>query len=201
MTITNGYATLADFKAFALPDGATDTADDAVIESIIEAVSRVIDDQTCRRFWKDGSDVAQYFTASETFEIQIPDLASITSLQTDDVNRTYGWTWAATDFDLWPYNAAAEGKPYRRIDVSPNSNYSLPVGIAKGVKITGKFGWPSIPAPIETACLTAAKSIYHARFGQNETAAATVTAAGVVISPKDFPAEAWTMIAPYRLRR
>jgi hypothetical protein len=73
--------------------------------------------------------------------------------------------------------------------------------MAKGVKVTGKFGWPAVPAPIVTACLIAAKSVYHGRFGQNDAAVATVTGSGGVVSPRDFPAEAWTMIAPYRLRR
>ena len=200
--ITNGYATLADFKQYAIPEGTADVADDSVIDAIIESVSRVIDNQTCRHFYKDATDSVQYFTASESFELEIPDLVSVTTLQTDDGGlRTYGWTWAAKDFDLWPYNAAAEGIPYRRIDVSPASNYVFPANTAKGVKVTGKFGWPAVPTSIKLACLIASKSIYRSRFGENETAAATVTASGVVITPRDFPSEAWTLISPYRLRR
>jgi hypothetical protein len=114
--------------------------------------------------------------------------------------RTYSWTWATTDYDLWPYNAAAESRPYRRIIVSPSSTQTFST-IGKGVKIVGKFGWPEVPKSIKLACQIASKSIYRSRFGENETAAATVTASGVVITPKDFPSEAWTLISPYRFRR
>jgi len=201
MTITNGYTTLNEFKAFALPEGSSDSADDAVIEAIIDGVSRVIDDQTCRRFWKDSTDVTRYFTARAADLLEVPDLVSVTSLATDDGLRTYATTWAVTDYDLMPFNAAADNQPYRRIAITPNGLNVFPANRQKGVKLVGKFGWPAVPDPIETACKIAAKSIYHSRFGQNENAVSTITGAGVVITPKDFPAECWTMINPYRMRR
>lgn len=202
MTITNGYATLAAAKSFLLPEASTDAADDVIIESIIESVSRLTDAQTCRRFYKDATDATQYFTPQNAAYLEVPDLISITSLNTDDGGlRTYSWSWAATDYDLWPYNAALEGRPYRRIDIAPSANYTFPAGIAKSVKIVGKFGWPAIPQDINQACLVGVKAFYNSRFGQNVSGTATVTGAGVVISPRDMPAEFWTLINPYRLRR
>ena len=45
MAITNGYATLAEFKLW-INTQTDNTNDDAVIEDIIEAVSRFIDGET-----------------------------------------------------------------------------------------------------------------------------------------------------------
>lgn len=41
------------------------------------------------------------------------------------------------------------------------------------------------------------KNFYHNRFGQNTTATATITAAGVVLAPEDIPASALKILAKY----
>ena len=54
MTQRNVYATLAEYKAFGVSRGqtaSTDTADDAVIEDLLEAASRYMDEKTARWFY------------------------------------------------------------------------------------------------------------------------------------------------------
>lgn len=51
---------------------------------------------------------------------------------------------------------------------------------------------------LKNAVLEIAVQAYHRRFGQGSNAAATVTAAGVVLSPKDIPAMATDFIRSYR---
>ncbi len=160
MSIANGYATLAEFKARYFPSGVSDTTDDAVIEGVIEAVSRLIDNYCNRRFFVSASDETRYGTAEFAGILFCDDLASLTSLATDDDgDRVYETTWASTDFDLMPFNAALEGKSYAYIEVTPNGNYGFPIGIAKGVKLVGKFGMVNVTASnatldaINEACL------------------------------------------------
>ncbi len=158
MTVTNGYCTLAELRA-RLQFQTADTADDAILESVIMGVSRWIDNYTGRRFYA-ASDT-RYYTAEFADEIAVDDLLSVTSLSTDDDgDRTYETTWAATDYDLEPSNAATDSQPYTRICTSPQGRYAFPTG-RKGVKLVGSFGYASsTPAAIKEACLLQCERLY-----------------------------------------
>jgi len=54
------------------------------------------------------------------------------------------------------------------------------------------------PEPdIVLACQMIVKNLYHNRFGQNTTGAATITGAGVVLAPEDVPASALMILKNY----
>lgn len=168
--INNGYCTLDDLKSSDVLRTPTSANDDAFLADIITAVSREIDTETSRYFYKSAADETRYFDAKVPDYLYIDDTVSITTLYTDDGSRTYPYTWATTDFDLLPYEAIslAEPEPYRFIQVAPTGKYSFPITthqayiyphygsrfpITKGVKITGIFGWPQVPTLIAKACL------------------------------------------------
>lgn len=160
MAITNGYCTLAEVKA-RLGIETADTADDTKLENMIEGISRALDELCCRRFYSDGSDATRYFTAEISEAVDPGDMVALTTLATDDNgDRTYENTWAPTDYDLEPYNAALDSKPYTEIAVTPQGVYSFPSGIKKGVKIIGKWGWPSTPESINEACLLLTEKLF-----------------------------------------
>src|SRR3972149_1675085 len=153
MTITNGYATLAEARARMGITVAGDTTDDTIIENVIEAVSRLIDNYTGRRFHTTSSDETRYFTAEHSEYLDAGDIVSVTTIYTDeDYDRTYEKTWTATDFDLLPFNASLDSKPYTSIELTPNGNYAFPDG-PKAVKIVGKWGYSTVPDAINEACL------------------------------------------------
>ncbi len=132
----------------------TDVEDDLKIEDLVTAASRAIEKHCRRRFWKNSSDETRYYTAFDG-ETLFPedDIVSITSLLTDeDGDRTYEVTWATTDYDLLPYNASLDGWPYTWIETTPEGDYTFPT-VKKGVKITGVFGFSSVPAEVKQACL------------------------------------------------
>jgi hypothetical protein len=150
MAITNGYGTLAGYKS---RYDIEDNDDDALIEAVITAISRQIDNICWQRFYTTASDETRYFTPAHTDYLK-PNLPiiSITTLKTDrDGDRTYETTWATTDYDLKPFDASTDSEPYRWIELTPNGDYSFPK-IAKGVEIVGKFGWSTTPPMIEEAC-------------------------------------------------
>ena len=204
MTITNGYATLADYKAWISVRGlagstGTDASDDVVIEVLIEGASRYIDRETGRKFYADSADVTRYYMSEDGgLSVKIDDLsAAPTSVSLDTANvRTYT-AIAATDYDLLPDNALVDGDPYRRLYVTPNGNYFFPTW-RKGVKIIGKFGFPSVPADIKEACLSITQQTYSMRSGQSSGGNITVTAAGVVVRPQEVPAMAQKTIIHFR---
>lgn len=139
----------------------SDPIDDAVMEACIESASRQIDGETCRRFFTTSVDEVRYFTAEEAYHQWTGDLISVTTLETDsDGDGVIDTTWTSLDFNLWPYNAALDGKPYARVDVGAVSSLAFPT-IARGVKITGKFGWSAAPAQVKQACLIQAERLYR----------------------------------------
>lgn len=160
MSITNGYCSLAELKArLGLP--ASDTADDAVLEAVIEAASRAIDNYCSRRFFAAAD--TRYYTAEAGDILFIDDVISVSSLTTDDDgDRTYETTWATGDYDLEPYNAQAEtpARPYTYLRTTPQGRYAFPTG-RKGVKIVGSFGYASTaPDAIAEACLLQAARFF-----------------------------------------
>lgn len=158
MAITNGYTSLNVYKQRFFDEGAGDTKDDAAIEATIEAISREIDNICGQRFFTTTANETRYYTAERRHFLRLPHrIVSVNTLKTDeDGDRTYEITWQTTDYDLMPYNASLDGEPYFWIETTPNGDYSFPVGIAKGVEISGKFGWNSAPKPVVEACLLGA---------------------------------------------
>lgn len=165
MTITNGYATLAELKhQNRLNIDVNDAQTDVMLEGIIEAISRSIDNKCNRRFWIDTSAQARYYTAQGVDYIFVDDIASADSDVTVAIDTngdgTVDNTFSASDFHLLPYSANSDGLPYQKIETSTPGQYLFPVGIRKGVKVTAKFGWPAVPGPITQACLLQAERLY-----------------------------------------
>lgn len=158
MALTNCYCTLAELQARL---GVDDTVDDNTLEQVITGVSRMIDDYTRRRFYVSTSET-RYYTPRHSDVVEIDDATAITTVATDDDgDRTYENTWAATDYDLCPVNASADGQPYTTIETAPNGVYSFPVGVRKGLKLVGSFGYAATaPAVVREACLLQAARIF-----------------------------------------
>lgn len=124
-----------------------------MIESVITAVSREIDNYCHRRFWKNTANEVRYFTAAWGNLLFCGDVVSITGVATDDAgDRLYATTLATTDYDLEPYNAVLDGLPYDRMRITPTSSHSF-LTSQRGNKLTGIFGWPSVPQEVNEACL------------------------------------------------
>jgi uncharacterized protein YbdZ (MbtH family) len=179
MTISNGYTTLAEAKLRIGNMTDTDASRDTSLESVIEACSRVIDDYAGFHIYVDASDVVRYYRATDPYMCYVDNLVSVTTLKTDDGSRSYADTWAITDFDLEPDNAAANGDPYQWICVATNGGYLFPLW-SRGVKVTGKFGWSTaIPKEAAEACLLMVEQLWLRKdkpFGVSGGAGAMLSA-------------------------
>jgi len=197
MAIVNGYATLAELRA-RMNVPTADTGGDAVLEACIESASRAIDGFTGRRFYQITA-TARVFTAEDPQWLYVPDLVSVSALVTDDDgNRVYETTWASTDYDLEPFNASDTNHPYTSVEITPDGDYSFPVGIRKGVKITGTWGWPAVPDAINEATLIQAARYAKrmaAPFGLDQNSGD----AGQALSIPPVDPDVKMLIAPYRL--
>lgn len=150
--MANEYVNSTAFKATL--DMSTESYADADIAVALEAASRAIDEICNRRFWKDA-DAAQirYYDPVDGELLRLDDLVSLTELAIDrDGNGTYEEVWTTSDYVLQPYNAAADSKPYETIRRRVRANYScFPTSYEYAIRVTGKFGWPSVPAQVVNA--------------------------------------------------
>lgn len=152
MTITNGYCTLNELKEILR---ILDTVDDELLEARINEASRVIDDHCNRRFYADITASARVFTSIDGNIVFVDDISSTTDLvvKTDSAgNGTYATTLAATDFQSYPLNSIVKGSPITSVQARIQGTFPT-VEVPPGCQVTAKWGWPSIPDPVHSACL------------------------------------------------
>lgn len=194
MAITNGYATLQEYKDYA-DITSTDATDDGALEDLIETASRFIDTQTLRTF----------YARTETRSFNVPDgrkltldddLISITTLTNGDDE-----VLTTSDYILEPANETPKfaitlkQSSTKRWELDSDSNSEQVIDVA------GSWGWAaSVPDQIKTACLEIAKSADGRRLGKNVGGIARVTAAGIVITPQDVSGVAKGIINSFRIR-
>lgn len=160
------YATTAELKAF-LRIPALDTEDDTHLAAALTASSRAIDFQAGRQFGNVAAPEARLFEVVGHGSSRWPLFVSI-----DDLYDTTGLTirystvaeppvydQAVTEYRLWPFNAADNGRPYERLlHVA-----GVPVGHWRVVEITALWGWAAVPGTIKAATLLQASRFFARR--------------------------------------
>jgi hypothetical protein len=198
LAITNGYATLSDVKA-ALR--IIDTVDDALLEMAVESASRLIDGHAGRRFYSIGTAV-RFFAATDELVCEIDDLSSSTLvLQTSSAaDGVYDITWNTTDYQLEPLNGESDGLfwPFTRIRAI--EDYLFPVlGKEALVKVTGVFGWSSIPIAIKQACIIQSSRIFKRL--DSPLGVAGFGDMGAMRVSRDLDPDVAQLVMPYRRMR
>jgi hypothetical protein len=167
MAITNGYATLAEIKAYL---SISDSTDNDLLESLVESASRSIDRIANRRFYADSSASARTYRAYSDVFVYVDDISSTTGLVVAidaNGNGSYSKTLTLnTDYILDPLTAASLGRPFTQLTMVSNTEM-WPIfpgitqnGLRPGVQVTAKWGWPSVPDDISVACLTLTADLY-----------------------------------------
>ena len=188
------YASLDELKN-RLEITTTNYQRDTDLNALLLQASDLFSELAGRRFWTTDADEVRTFKAISNRSCFIDDCLSITTLETDDNgDRSYSTTWAATDYDVLPENYDLDNVPIMKLAIAPNGRYAFPTW-RKGVRVTGKFGYSSsTPNVVKAAVLEMAVSALQKKAGENVQGVATITAAGVVITPQDVPATAWRII-------
>jgi len=192
MTITNGYATLSDWKNHQ-DATSVDYADDSVVEVLIEAASRLIDNETRRTFYARTATNKYDVPDGNVLYIEDDDLLTITKLMNGD-----GTTLTTNDYILKPNNSS----PKWAVQLKSSSTVSWETDSSgnseQAISIEGTWGWSATaPADIKEACLQIATNYYKRRFGENAGTDSTITVDGIVVTAKDIPASAKAVIANY----
>lgn len=198
MAITNGYTTLASVKA-ALR--ITDSVDDALIESSINSASRLIDGYCSRAFYNAGT-ASRYFAPTNELFCDVDDLASTAiTLATDPmVNGSFDLVWSSANYQLEPLNGVLDGQTwaYTRIRAALNYLFPLTNDLAL-VKVTGVWGWPAVPAAVETACIIQSQRIFK-RF-DSPLGVAGFGDMGAIRVTRALDGDVAQLVEPYRRMR
>jgi hypothetical protein len=157
VAITNGYATLADVKASLK---ITDNLDDSLLEIAVESASRLIDGYTGRYFYNGGTATRNY-AAADSWMVYIDDVQSVSEVATtDEVGNSYT-VWTANDYQLEPLNGLSGGIAQPYTSIRAVKQYVWPFLADRAlVKITGVWGWASIPMAVKQATILQASRIF-----------------------------------------
>jgi hypothetical protein len=150
--LINAYVTLAEVKVDDILKFAT-TAHDALLEKVINGVSRKVD-EFCGRHFYQVTETRYFKQDDDPYCLNVDDIATDTGLllYTDlNADGTYEYTWAATDYYLTPYSPKM-GWPYTGIETTPAGLYYFP-NVRKGVKVTATWGWPAVPPSVKRVCM------------------------------------------------
>lgn len=151
MTITNGYCTLSELKSVMRIN---DTVDDTMLEARITEASRVIDQHCDRRFYADTNATARLYVPPVSDLVMVDDISTTIGLIVkidSNGDGTYATTLTASQYQLEPVNGLAKGSPVTMIRAI---NTAMPTRSAPaGVQVTAKWGWPSVPSPVTSACI------------------------------------------------
>jgi hypothetical protein len=192
-------ATLAEFKASL---GITDSTDDTPLQSCLDAAEQLINNYVDTKVgFGVTSSQTRYYTAQRWDFVLTDPIVTVTALATDiNGTGTYSQAWTSNDYVLAPRNASLDSRPFTEIDVSPFSSAALnfPTGYLE-VKVTGTFGWPSVPAAVKQASLIQGGAIWASRtapFG----AVGGESLGGVLRMSAALHPEARALLDAYRLR-
>ena len=199
MAITNGYASLSDVKA-ALR--ISDAVDDALLELSIESASREIDGYTQRYFYNAGTAVRYYYN-QDAFTTLIDDVQSVSEVATVVQNNVYSTIWTANDYQLEPLNGIRGGviEPFTQIRAV--GDFLFPTYLDQEtteapVKVTGVWGWATVPTAIRQACILLASRQFK-RYDSPLGVAGFGDLGAIRVGRVDPDVE--NLIAPYRRMR
>jgi hypothetical protein len=151
------YATLPKLKNY-LGIGALDdpTTDDEKLQDALESATTEINTHCSRRFYADLTASARLFhPAGHGGVVLVDDFWTNDDLVIETTSDGVTWTaWSASDYELEPLNGVMDGEsgwPYTRIRAVGSRRFYKTARAS--VRVTAKWGWQMVPAPVHQACL------------------------------------------------
>ncbi|WP_079188076.1 hypothetical protein [Streptomyces acidiscabies] len=192
--MANEYVTLEELKG-QFPIESDDATRDAALNRARASASRGIDRVTGRRFWLDPDPVQRVFNPRGRIVRQddgdlflVDDIGSIAGLV---VETGAGASWSSvTGYETSPDNALADGRPItgllRTLGTWGTATTRL--------RVTARFGWPSVPDDIHEAALIQATRL----FKRKDSPEGIIGSAewGVRNLSRRDP-DVWNLIEPY----
>jgi hypothetical protein len=155
------YTTVAVVKGM-LGKTTADDRDDLIIQAI-SAASRMIDQRCGRRFYADATATARTFTAHDRHlttgdaqSLRVDDYLTATGV-TVETRTSFTGAWSTVaGWEPGPDNADADGRPWTEVVYQAGW-----LGDTTRVRVTARWGWPSIPGGIAQAAALLASRLYR----------------------------------------
>jgi hypothetical protein len=159
--MANEYGTVDELKT-RLNIEPTDTSRDTLLTRSLGAASRGIERATGRRFWLDATPTVRTYnprrrlvTEADGELLRVDDIGDVTGMVVEaGGNGTAFYT--ITDYETWPDNALADGEPITAL-LRPMNIWAIPI---TRIRITAKFGWPTVPDEVTEAALIQATRLF-----------------------------------------
>lgn len=190
------YVTRDELKAhLEIPDD--DTSRDALLDRVLKSASRGIDRATGRRFWLDEAATTRTYRLpgrivceTDGDVLLVDDIGDAAGLV---VETGSGATFAAfTGYETAPDNALADGYPITGLlRVSGTWGTS-----STRVRVTARFGWPTVPDDVAEACLIQASRLFKRKDSPEGVMGSSEW--GVVRLSRRDP-DVWNLIEPFVL--
>jgi hypothetical protein len=141
----------------------TPTRDD-LIEAAISAAEKAIDNTCGRTFAVSGSATARVFAPNERRVLIedgevliVDDIGSLTDLAVESGSGGSYSAVSASTYEAWPLGALTRGWPVTALLALGGC---WPTGTGR-VRVTARWGWPSVPADVTQATLLLATRLYR----------------------------------------
>lgn len=160
---TTDYASMQDLKTVLAFD---DDEDDVALSMAVTAASRAIDHHCRRQFGVAAAVANRLYDAPPRWMLDdngngllpVTDFQTTTGLVVATApapGEAFDTTLVLdTDFEVWPLNAAADGRPWTHLRV-----FNYPTGGTR-YKVTATYGWTTIPSAVSQACLVQATRFF-----------------------------------------
>lgn len=150
------YITLAEVKT-ELKIETLDTSRDTSLTRALNSACRQIDDSTGRTFSLAGSASARVLSPlgsvwcdDDGEHLLIPDVGSTSGLVVEQGSGSTYTALSSSSYELAPADAPGRGWPWTEVIMIGGAWSS---GSGQRVRVTAKWGWPSVPDPIASAAL------------------------------------------------
>lgn len=194
--MANEYGDLPTLKQKLNIEPSDDTRD-ALLNKALAAASRGIDKACGRRFWLDADPVQRTFNPrgrvvceADGDVLLVDDIGSVAGLV---VEAGSGASFTpVTSYETSPDNALLDGRPITGL-LRVNGTWGT---ATSRVRITARFGWPTVPDDIAEAALIQAARLYR-RKDSPEGVTGSAEWGVVRLSRRD--PDVWNLIEPFVL--
>lgn len=178
-----------------IPDITTDTTTTNVLDELMIQASEIMDNLTQRKFDQLAAFV-WVFDGSGMPKLRVPDVVLVTQVRVRD-NMTAAWRIVpAADIIIGPKPRSAD-QPGRWLKLSdtPTGSDSVFPASDQSVEVTGTWGWPSIPQPIQDATIELATAMFRSRGASTQD---PISEFQPGIMPRAIPAMTYATAMRYR---
>lgn len=170
---------------------------DVIVEDVVTAISRDIEDYCHRQFNQEADASARLYRPTSAGLCMVDDFYTEDDLivETDDGGGTFSTTWAASDYELRPLNGVRNGRPgfpYWMIAARSKGFKRFSARPEATVRVTAKWGWSKVPDNVIQAAKILASDTFQLK--DSRMGVAGTDSFGTVIRVRD------NMMAKNRLK-